>query len=154
MPPGCSAGDMRAAASSTDAPSALATLPDAEVQREAIQSFLYPDPEELPDGASPPPPRRCGRARTHATRADATLNTTDVQMTIWDHLEELRDRAAVSAGAIGALVLGSFCFSKELVLVLERPVADQARARAARLRRGSGREEAGVAWHTRSAAHF
>jgi sec-independent protein translocase protein TatC len=49
-------------------------------------------------------------------------------MTIWDHLEELRDRAAVSAGAIGALVLGSFCFSKELVLVLERPVADQVRA--------------------------
>ncbi len=48
-------------------------------------------------------------------------------MTIWDHLEELRSRAAVSAGAIGALVLASFCFSKELVLFLERPVADQAR---------------------------
>jgi sec-independent protein translocase protein TatC len=46
-------------------------------------------------------------------------------MTIWDHLEELRQRAAVSAGAIGALVLASFCFAKELVLFLERPVADQ-----------------------------
>lgn len=62
-----------------------------------MQSFLYPDSSELPD---------------------------DVQMTIWDHLEELRGRILVSAGAVGALVLVAFCFSKELVLFLERPVAD------------------------------
>jgi len=48
-----------------------------------------------------------------------------MQMTIWDHLEELRSRAAVSAGAVGALVLVAFGFSKELVLFLERPVAEQ-----------------------------
>jgi len=46
-------------------------------------------------------------------------------MTIWDHLEELRERAAVSAAACGALVLVSFCFSKDLVLILEQPVASQ-----------------------------
>jgi sec-independent protein translocase protein TatC len=71
---------------------------EAEQQRTAVQSFLYPAAEELPD---------------------------DVQMTIWDHLEELRERAAVSAGAVGLLVLTSFCFAKDLVLFLERPVADQ-----------------------------
>jgi len=46
-------------------------------------------------------------------------------MTMWDHLEELRGRAAVSAGAVAALVLASFCFSKQLVLFLEAPVANQ-----------------------------
>jgi sec-independent protein translocase protein TatC len=46
-------------------------------------------------------------------------------MTMWDHWEELRGRAAVSAGAVAALVLASFCFSKQLVLFLEAPVANQ-----------------------------
>ena len=44
-------------------------------------------------------------------------------MTIWDHLEELRSRVLVSAGAVGALILLAFCFSKDLVLLLESPVA-------------------------------
>lgn len=72
------------------------SLPDEATQRAAVQSFLYPDPEELPD---------------------------DSAMSIWDHLEELRSRAAVSAGAVAALVLASFAYSKQLVLFLEQPVA-------------------------------
>jgi hypothetical protein len=118
-----------------ESPGPLSLLPPPEAQREAVQSFLYPDPEELPDGA----PRRAGgrrAARRAARRADTgpRRRAADVQMTIWDHLEELRDRAAVSAGAVGVLVLGAFCFSKQLVLILERPVADQARHPAPRAR--------------------
>lgn len=44
---------------------------------------------------------------------------------MWDHLEELRGRAAVSAGAVSALVLLAFCFAKDIVLLLEKPVATQ-----------------------------
>ena len=46
------------------------------------------------------------------------------QMPIWDHLEELRERVLV-CGLVGALsILGCFCFSKELIIFLELPVAD------------------------------
>ena len=97
--PGSSLATNSSSSSSLEAASPLTfTLPAAEEQKSAVQSFLYPAPEELPD---------------------------DVQMTIWDHLEELRERAAVSAGAVGLLVLGSFSFSKQLVLFLQRPVAEQ-----------------------------
>lgn len=66
--------------------------------RSAIQKFLYPDPEELPD---------------------------DVEMTIWEHLEELRERVMVSAAAVSVAILSCFCFSKDLVVFLEDPVAQQ-----------------------------
>ena len=46
-------------------------------------------------------------------------------MTIFDHLEELRQRIFVSVLAIGAAILGCFAFSKELILVLEAPVKEQ-----------------------------
>lgn len=45
-------------------------------------------------------------------------------MPIWDHLEELRERVLVAALACGAAILTCFCFSKELVVFLEAPVAD------------------------------
>ena len=78
---------------------ALATIaPPPECQQEQVRSFLYPGEEELPD---------------------------DVNMTIWEHLEELRDRAIVSAGACGVAVLLCFCFAKDLVIFLEQPVIDQ-----------------------------
>ena len=63
-----------------------------------LQKFLAPNPAELPG---------------------------DFEMPIWDHLEELRER--VMAGAIaGATAVGvCFLFSKDLVLFLEAPVAEQ-----------------------------
>ena len=42
------------------------SIPDEQAQKETVRSFLYPGEEELPD---------------------------DVEMSIWEHLEELRDRA-------------------------------------------------------------
>jgi hypothetical protein len=45
-------------------------------------------------------------------------------MPIWDHLEELRERVLVGLLAAGVAIGGCFCFSKELVLFLEAPVAD------------------------------
>ena len=79
-------------------PALAAAAPPPERQQEQIRSFLYPGEEELPD---------------------------DVNMTIWEHLEELRDRALVSAGACGVAVLLCFCFAKDLVIFLEQPVIDQ-----------------------------
>jgi sec-independent protein translocase protein TatC len=77
---------------------AFVEAPPESVQREQVRSFLYPGEDELPD---------------------------DVSMTIWEHLEELRERALVSAVAVGALILVCFCFAKDLTIFLEQPVASQ-----------------------------
>jgi len=77
---------------------AFVDAPPESVQREQVRSFLYPGEDELPD---------------------------DVSMTIWEHLEELRERALVSAVAVGALILVCFCFAKDLTIFLEEPVASQ-----------------------------
>lgn len=69
---------------------------DAE-QRTALQSFLYPDANEL----------------SHS------------EMPIWDHLDELRERILIAALAAGAAITTCFCFSKDLVVFLEAPVARQ-----------------------------
>jgi sec-independent protein translocase protein TatC len=53
------------------------------------------------------------------------LNALLVQMPIWDHLEELRERVLVGALAAGIAVLTCFAFSKDLVVFLEAPVASQ-----------------------------
>jgi sec-independent protein translocase protein TatC len=71
--------------------------PNEQVQKETVRSFLYPSEEELPD---------------------------DIEMSIWEHLEELRDRALISSGAVAAGVLLCFCFAKDLVIFLEKPVSD------------------------------
>ncbi|KAF8040331.1 hypothetical protein BT93_B2537 [Corymbia citriodora subsp. variegata] len=63
-----------------------------------IYDFLYPDKELLPD---------------------------DKEMSIFDHLEELRQRIFVSVMAVGAAILGCFAFSKELIVILEAPVKTQ-----------------------------
>ncbi|XP_008787655.1 sec-independent protein translocase protein TATC, chloroplastic isoform X2 [Phoenix dactylifera] len=63
-----------------------------------VYSFLYPSKELLPD---------------------------DKEMSISDHLEELRQRIFVSVLAIGAAILGCFAFSKDLILLLEAPVSAQ-----------------------------
>uniref|UniRef100_A0A2C9VNJ4 Sec-independent protein translocase protein TATC, chloroplastic n=2 Tax=Manihot esculenta TaxID=3983 RepID=A0A2C9VNJ4_MANES len=64
----------------------------------AVYDFLYPSKELLPD---------------------------DKEMSIFDHLEELRQRIFVSVLAVGAAILGCFAFSKELIMVLEAPVKAQ-----------------------------
>ncbi|KAG9155064.1 hypothetical protein Leryth_011044 [Lithospermum erythrorhizon] len=63
-----------------------------------IYDFLYPNKELLPD---------------------------DKEMTIFDHLEELRNRIFVSVIVVGACILGCFAFSKELIMLLEAPVSAQ-----------------------------
>ncbi|CAH2045958.1 unnamed protein product [Thlaspi arvense] len=64
----------------------------------SIYEFLYPRKEELPD---------------------------DKEMTIFDHLEELRERIFVSVLAVGAAITGCFAFSKDLIIFLEAPVKTQ-----------------------------
>ncbi|KAL8531781.1 hypothetical protein ACS0TY_008395 [Phlomoides rotata] len=64
----------------------------------SIYNFLYPSKELLPD---------------------------DKEMSIYDHLEELRDRIFVSVVAIGAAMVGCFAYSKELIMFLEAPVREQ-----------------------------
>ncbi|OVA05078.1 Sec-independent periplasmic protein translocase TatC [Macleaya cordata] len=63
-----------------------------------IYNFLYPSKELLPD---------------------------DQEMSIFDHLEELRQRLFVSVLAVGGAMLGCFAFSKELIRILEAPVMSQ-----------------------------
>ncbi|MFS8032839.1 putative sec-independent periplasmic protein translocase TatC [Helianthus anomalus] len=64
----------------------------------ALYNFLYPDKELLPE---------------------------DKEMTIFDHLEELRDRIFVSVLAVGAAIMGCFFYSKDLIMILEAPVRTQ-----------------------------
>ncbi|GAB2280016.1 hypothetical protein Dimus_014653 [Dionaea muscipula] len=71
---------------------------DAEAGRTALYDFLYPSKELLPE---------------------------DKEMSIFDHLEELRQRIFVSVLAVGAAILGCFAFSKELIILLEAPVKTQ-----------------------------
>jgi len=73
-------------------------LEEQDDYRTPVQKFLYPDKDELPD---------------------------DVPMSIWDHLEELRERVLVSVGVVGGAILLCFCFSKDLVTFLEAPVYAQ-----------------------------
>ncbi|KAJ6839688.1 sec-independent protein translocase protein TATC, chloroplastic [Iris pallida] len=64
----------------------------------SLYNFLYPSKELLPD---------------------------DKEMTIFDHLEELRQRVFVSVLAVGAAILSCFAFSKDLIILLEAPVSAQ-----------------------------
>lgn len=64
----------------------------------SLYNFLYPSKDLLPD---------------------------DKEMSIFDHLEELRERLIISVLALGAAILGCFAFSKDLILFLEAPVSSQ-----------------------------
>ncbi|KAJ1689856.1 hypothetical protein LUZ63_014011 [Rhynchospora breviuscula] len=68
------------------------------LQNGGLYNFLYPDKELLPD---------------------------DQEMSVFDHLEELRQRIFVSVLAVGGAILGCFAFSKQLILLLEAPVSSQ-----------------------------
>ncbi|XP_073145065.1 sec-independent protein translocase protein TATC, chloroplastic-like isoform X2 [Henckelia pumila] len=84
--------------SSNDARENLIKKDESDDGGNAIYDFLYPGKELLPD---------------------------DTEMSIYDHLEELRDRIFVSILAIGAAMAGCFAFSKELIIFLEAPVKEQ-----------------------------
>ncbi|XP_010681712.2 sec-independent protein translocase protein TATC, chloroplastic [Beta vulgaris subsp. vulgaris] len=71
---------------------------DQERRQSGLYDFLYPSKDDLPD---------------------------DTEMTIFDHLEELRQRIFVSVLAVGAAILGCFAFSKDLIVLLEAPVKEQ-----------------------------
>ena len=63
-----------------------------------IYNFFYPDKDLLPE---------------------------DKEMSLFDHLEELRERLFISILAVGAAVMGCFIYSKELIMLLEAPVSSQ-----------------------------
>lgn len=67
-------------------------------QESSLSKWLYPSKEELPD---------------------------DKEMSIFDHLEELRQRIFVSVLAVGVAILACFAFSKDLIYFLEAPVTPQ-----------------------------
>ena len=71
---------------------------DQENEGSPIYNFLYPSKELLPD---------------------------DKEMSLFDHLEELRERLFISILAVGAAIVGCFAFSKELIVLLEAPVKAQ-----------------------------
>mmetsp|Transcript_12100 Transcript_12100/g.31051 ORF Transcript_12100/g.31051 Transcript_12100/m.31051 type:complete len:400 (-) Transcript_12100:24-1223(-) len=69
-----------------------------DMEPSKVQQLLYPNPEEL---------------------------DSDFEMPIWDHLEELRERVLVGVLAVTLAIGACFCFSKDLVVFLEAPVASQ-----------------------------
>ncbi|CAM6105332.1 unnamed protein product [Calypogeia fissa] len=73
-------------------------LADSLNQESGLTSWLYPSKDELPD---------------------------EKEMTIFDHLEELRERVVVSVGAVGVAIVGCFFFAKDLIKILEAPVYAQ-----------------------------
>ena len=86
-----------AAESSKQQDTQIVPQPETEAERTKIQNFLYPDASELSNS----------------------------EMPIWDHLDELRERILIAALAAGGSILTCFCFSKDLVVFLEAPVAEQ-----------------------------
>jgi len=69
-----------------------------KTEKSTFEEFFFPDRDKLMD---------------------------DVEMPIWDHLEELRERVLL-AGAAGVMaILICFYFSKDLVVFLEAPVSKQ-----------------------------
>lgn len=85
------------AESSREQEALLVSQSATESDRTALQSFLYPDASELSNS----------------------------EMPIWDHLDELRERILIAALAAAGAILACFCFSKDLVVFLEAPVAAQ-----------------------------
>ena len=62
---------------------------------------------------------------SHAVSADASELEGDFSVPVWDHLEELRERVLVAGLATLAAICACFCVSKDLVVFLEAPVAEQ-----------------------------
>ncbi|XP_071735635.1 sec-independent protein translocase protein TATC, chloroplastic-like [Rutidosis leptorrhynchoides] len=73
-------------------------VPIASQSKGAIYNFFYPDKELLPE---------------------------DKEMSLFDHLEELRERLFISVLALTVAIGGCFVYSKELIMLLEAPVSSQ-----------------------------
>ncbi|KAL8138013.1 hypothetical protein V2J09_004014 [Rumex salicifolius] len=71
---------------------------DEENEQSTLYNMLYPSKELLPD---------------------------DKEMSLFDHLDELRQRIFVSVLAVGGAILGCFAYSKDLIMLLEAPVKTQ-----------------------------
>ncbi|XP_040259749.1 sec-independent protein translocase protein TATC, chloroplastic isoform X1 [Aegilops tauschii subsp. strangulata] len=80
------------------APPSKIHFQDVEEDQSSLYNFLYPSKELLPD---------------------------DKEMSIFDHLEELRARIFISVLAVGASIIGCFAFSKDIIKILEAPVSVQ-----------------------------
>merc|ERR1711937_1035711 len=63
--------------------------------KSAVYDFFFPEPNSLPS---------------------------DVEMPIWDHLEELRERIILAGSAGAVAIIMCFYFSKDLMVFLEAPV--------------------------------
>lgn len=108
-------------------------------EKTAVQRFLYPDDDELPDNFEVsathihhqmPAAGNAGFSQgpcpfTFSVDRLCIMLCFPLQMPIWDHLEELRERVVIGALAAGLAVLTCFAFSKDLVVFLEAPVASQ-----------------------------
>ncbi len=111
-------------------------------EKTAVQKFLYPDEADLPNDFEVRLVLPAWLTVCFTVMIVSTINGLDVllarslspshkqvmlllQMPIWDHLEELRERVLLGALAAGVAVLTCFAFSKELVVFLEAPVASQ-----------------------------
>ena len=64
-------------------------------------------------------------SRPHAVSADQSELEGDFSVPVWDHLEELRERVLIAGLATLAAICACFCVSKDLVVFLEAPVAEQ-----------------------------
>ncbi|GKE07972.1 sec-independent protein translocase protein TATC, chloroplastic [Tanacetum coccineum] len=49
----------------------------------------------------------------------------DKEMSLFDHLEELREQIFISILAVGAAIMRCFIYSKKLIMLLEAPVSSQ-----------------------------
>jgi len=82
-------------AAASAAEMAVAEAASAAEDKTAVQQFLFPDKEELPD---------------------------DMEMSIWEHFDELRERVLISVITSGVAITACFLISKDLVVLLEEPV--------------------------------
>ncbi|KAL1803376.1 hypothetical protein ACET3Z_032023 [Daucus carota] len=96
---------------------------------DAIETKPVPPLEEVSDGTSSDLVQnddlRNGSAIYNFFYPSKELLPEDEEMTIYDHLEELRERLFVSVLGVGAAILGCFAYSKELIMILEAPVRTQ-----------------------------
>ncbi|KAF3339779.1 sec-independent protein translocase protein TATC [Carex littledalei] len=89
-------------------------LPGVTAPKGSLEESIKPDPEDLESSAL-----------YNILYPSKELLPDDKEMSIFDHLEELRQRIFISALAVGAAILGCFAFSKQLIFLLEAPVSTQ-----------------------------
>merc|ERR1712176_206663 len=69
--------------------------------------------------------RTDGAAPKSLAEYEREFAAADVEMSIWEHLDELRERVLVSVLGVGAIIVGCFTQSKQLIALLESPVGDK-----------------------------